>query len=126
MNQNRDEVEADAPPSFEQAFGGLEEIVRQLESSQLGLTQALELYERGIRNLKICHQALADAERRIELLTGVDDDGSARTEPFDESDLPAEEKVGRRTTRRASVKKVAETESIEGDQETMDDGSTLF
>ena len=70
--------------SFEESLERLEHVVRQLEDGQLGLSEALSQYEEGVRHLNRCHQALAQAERKIELLTAIDEDGNSRTEPFDD------------------------------------------
>ena len=55
--------------SFEEAYAELEQVVHSLESSQLGLSESLALYQKGVGCLKVCHQALEKAERKIELLS---------------------------------------------------------
>jgi exodeoxyribonuclease VII small subunit len=57
--------------SLESALDELEEIVRELESGRLSLDESLELFERGIRLVRICSSKIESAERRIESLTGV-------------------------------------------------------
>jgi len=57
--------------SLESALDELEEIVRELESGRLSLDESLELFERGIRLVRICSSKIECAERRIESLTGV-------------------------------------------------------
>lgn len=68
--------------TFEQALAGLEASVAELESGELGLDEALERYEQGVSRLKQCHEALQNAQRRIEVLSGVDADGNPVTTPF--------------------------------------------
>src|SRR6476661_1939370 len=75
-------------PVFEESLGALEAIVHDLEEGQLGLAEALARYEEGVKHLKHCYQILEAAERKIELLTGVADDGTPSTEPFDETTEP--------------------------------------
>ena len=58
--------------SFEESLGELEKIVAELESGKLGLSDALARYEEGVKHLKGCQQLLEMAERKIELLSGVD------------------------------------------------------
>jgi exodeoxyribonuclease VII small subunit len=70
-------------PSFEQSLAELEQIVRQLEEGQLGLSDSLARYEVGVKRLKECYQLLERAERRIELLERVDAGGEPVTRPFD-------------------------------------------
>ncbi|MCC7083601.1 MAG: exodeoxyribonuclease VII small subunit [Pirellulales bacterium] len=74
---------ADAP-SFEGALAELERIVNNLEDGKLDLAESLTRYEAGIKLLKQCFHLLENAERRIELLTGVDAAGNPITQPFDD------------------------------------------
>lgn len=72
-----------SPPSFEQALAELERLVHELEDGQIGLEDSLARYEKGVGLLKQCYQQLQQAEQRILLLTGVDDEGKPLTRPFD-------------------------------------------
>jgi exodeoxyribonuclease VII small subunit len=74
-----------AAEPFEESLAELEAIVGDLEGGDLGLSDALARYEEGVRRLKQCHAQLQAAERRIELLSGVDADGNPVTTPFDDS-----------------------------------------
>ena len=78
-------------PGFEAALEQLEKTVDELESGDLGLDASLAAYERGVGLLVRCHGLLDAAEKRVALLTGVGEDGSAETTPFDES-APAVER----------------------------------
>ena len=90
-----------APPiCFEHSLAELETIVHALEDGQLGLAEALARYEQGVKHLKHCYQLLQQAERKIELLTGVADDGTPITQPFDVETTPLEESAGKRPARR--------------------------
>ncbi|MDR1238030.1 MAG: exodeoxyribonuclease VII small subunit [Propionibacteriaceae bacterium] len=51
---------------YEEAREQLAEIVRQLESGQVPLSQAMELWERGERLAEVCSQWLEGAKARIE------------------------------------------------------------
>lgn len=68
---------------FESALTEVERVVHQLESGELGLSESLEQYERGIEKIKLCHQVLQRAEKRIAVLTSVDEDGTVSIEPVD-------------------------------------------
>lgn len=92
-----DEVEV---PRFEVALEKLQESVARLEAGELDLSDALACYEQGIRQLKVCHELLADAERRIELLCGVDSEGNPVVQPYDDDQLSLEEKRENRGKRR--------------------------
>lgn len=69
--------------NFEQSLARLEEIARGLEDNKLGLNDSLVIYEEGVKLLRQCQGLLTQAERKIELLTGVDAAGQAITKPFD-------------------------------------------
>lgn len=97
--------ESQPQPGFEQALAELEAIVHALEDGRLGLDDSLARYERGIGLLKHCHQLLERAERRIELLCGVDAEGNPITQPFDETaESTLEEKSAARSRRRSAPK----------------------
>jgi exodeoxyribonuclease VII small subunit len=78
-------------PSFEAALASLEAIVHDLEDGDLGLAEALARYEQGIKHLRHCYDLLEQAERKIELLTGIDADGRAKTTPFAAQESLSEE-----------------------------------
>ncbi len=92
--------------SFEDSLKELEKIVAELESGKLGLSDALARYEEGVKHLKGCQQLLEMAERKIELLSGVDADGNPITERFEETENDSlEAKAAGRAGRRTSVSK---------------------
>ena len=92
------------PPSeqlrFEDALARLEEIVHSLEEGDIGLNESLERYEEGIKLLRQSYDLLQRAERRIELLSGVDAEGNPITQPFDDSATIDQAEPGKRRTRR--------------------------
>ncbi len=82
----------DSSLNFEQTLAEVESIVGRLESGNLGLSESLEQYEAGIRQLKHCHQLLDGAEQRVSLLAGFDADGN----PIHESMSPEESRGSNR------------------------------
>lgn len=74
-----------AQPTFEAALAELEQVVRDLEDGELGLSESLGRYEVGVKRLRECYELLERAERRIELLTAVDANGVPKTQPFDDT-----------------------------------------
>ena len=54
--------------SFESSLTSLERIVAQLESGDLPLERALELFEEGVALARRCQSQLGDAERKVEML----------------------------------------------------------
>ena len=77
------EPQASPPADFETTLGEIKSIVARLESRETTLDDSLELYEKGIRELRACHALLESAEQRIAVLSGFDADGNAVTTPLD-------------------------------------------
>ena len=79
-------VDAASPPpegpSFEVAIKRLNEIVQVLERGELPLEESLRLFEEGVKLSRVSQQRLDSAERRVEQLLAVDEQGRARTQPF--------------------------------------------
>ncbi len=71
--------------SFEDALRQLETVVGDLEGGDLGLDESLDRYERGVALLGRCRGLLDVAERKVALLTGVNEQGEPITESFDAS-----------------------------------------
>ncbi|MCE5267241.1 MAG: exodeoxyribonuclease VII small subunit [Planctomycetaceae bacterium] len=94
-----------APIAFEDALKRLEEIVHALEEGNIGLNESLERYEEGVKLLRQSYELLERAERRIELLSGVDAQGNAITEPFDGTATIAQGEPGNRRGRRRGGQK---------------------
>lgn len=67
---------------FEASLAELEQIVSEMESGDLPLQRALELFERGVQLSRQCQQQLDAAERKVELLV-KGEDGEMETVPFD-------------------------------------------
>ncbi len=57
-------------PNLEDALNDLEQIVADLEDGKLSLEESLELFEKGVRLVRLCSSKLDTAEQRIESLTG--------------------------------------------------------
>ena len=66
--------------SFESGLVELEQIVKEMESGDLPLERALELYEKGMRLSESCRKQLEAAEPRIEMLVRKGD--KVQPEPF--------------------------------------------
>jgi exodeoxyribonuclease VII small subunit len=71
--------------SFESGLVELEAIVKEMESSELPLERAIELFEKGMRLSETCRKQLEEAETRIEMLVRKGD--KVQPEPFP-SDKP--------------------------------------
>ena len=106
--------------SFEDSLAGLEQVVAELEGGDLGLADSLDRYEEGIGRLKRCHAQLEAAERRIELLSGVDAEGNPVASDFDQSEAEdLEAKQSARGSKRTAPKKKKKSSGV-------DDATRLF
>ena len=80
------------PAGFEDSLSKLESIVSQLESGDLPLEHALEIFEEGVGLARLCQSHLAEAERKVEVLLKTDS-GKFKTVPFEEGlDKPKKKK----------------------------------
>lgn len=66
---------------FEDSLAELQQIVSKLESGDLQLYKALELFEKGINIARECQRQLDSAEQRIEMLLR-DSEGSYAETPY--------------------------------------------
>lgn len=69
-------------PDFEKSLARLEAVVRQLESPQLSLDDAMKLFEEGVALSSECQKQLEEAEGRVEILLKKAD-GKLAAESFD-------------------------------------------
>ena len=67
-------------PSFEASLAELEKVVHELESGDLALERALELFERGVQLSDRCRKQLEEAETRVEVL--IKRNGKLQPEAF--------------------------------------------
>ena len=72
--------EQPTPPSFEAGLQELEQIVKEMESGELPLERALELFEKGMNISENCRKQLEEAETRVEMLVRKGD--RVQAEPF--------------------------------------------
>ena len=68
-----------AEPSFEQAHAQLDEIVKRLESGDVALDEALDLWRRGEELYRLCLERLTAAEGRVDELEAERDDNRPGT-----------------------------------------------
>ena len=130
MAKKKSQSGNDDSASFETALQRLQEIVTQLENGNLTLTESLEKYELGIKNLNHCYQALEQAQKKIEILVDLDADGNLITKPFDDRATSA---PSRKTSRQAElvdedIDFERENEDYQDEHETddIDDPNSLF
>ena len=68
---------------FEEGMAALEGLVARLESGELSLEDALQVFEEGVALVRRLNQRLTEAERRIEILSRAED-GSIQLQVTDE------------------------------------------
>ena len=72
MSHEADESRIDEEPhTFERSLAALEAVVARLEQGDVGLEEAVALFEQGRGHLERCKERLASAQQRIEELTGA-------------------------------------------------------
>lgn len=80
MAEKKDNKLATEAFTFEQAMDRLEAIVAKLESGEVPLEAAIELFQEGMQLSRMCGQKLEQVERRIEML--VEDESGLGRKPF--------------------------------------------
>ena len=73
---------AEKEPTFEEAFGQLEQIVAKLEEGEPSLDDSVKAYEEGIELVKLCMKKLNEAEKKMQKLL-ESEDGSFQLELMD-------------------------------------------
>ncbi|EUJ38234.1 exodeoxyribonuclease VII small subunit [Brochothrix campestris] len=71
-------MEAAKTVNFETAMSQLDTVVKQLENSEIGLEEALELYQQGVKLAALCDSQLKNAEEKMVQLVQAD----GETTPF--------------------------------------------
>ncbi|MCA9064104.1 MAG: exodeoxyribonuclease VII small subunit [Planctomycetaceae bacterium] len=103
--------------TVEEAMAELSQIVRTLESGQEPLHESLQLFERGMRLMRLCHRQLDTAAQRIEIITRLGSDGTVVTAQFD-----SESTLQRKTQ---ELSRSVDPDELTGDDADRDNG-TLF
>jgi exodeoxyribonuclease VII small subunit len=67
--------EAAGGQSFEASLNRLTQVVEKLETGELGLEESLALFEEGIGLARAAQQRLDAAEKRVEELVRIDENG---------------------------------------------------
>ena len=72
--------------TFEDAMQKLEHIVRELETGQIKLDDAVEAYEKAMHLKKFCEERLQNAQLKVEKIE-QNKDGSFSLKPLDETEI---------------------------------------
>ncbi|HCK09957.1 MAG TPA: exodeoxyribonuclease VII small subunit [Candidatus Latescibacteria bacterium] len=76
--------------TFEASLKTLEEAVDQLEAGNLPLSDALKLFEQGLKASNACRTRLEDAKQKVDVLV-KDNAGGFHLEELDQADVSDEE-----------------------------------
>lgn len=79
MTTPKSTTEPERAPAFEESIRRLAGIVEQLERGDLPLEKTISLFEEGMQIAKQSRAELDKAEKRVEELLAVDEDGKAVT-----------------------------------------------
>lgn len=80
-------VQSNAPTEeapFEESIKQLAEIVDRLESGDLPLDESVALFEKGMHIARRSQAQLDRAEKKVEELIAVDENGTPSTRPFED------------------------------------------
>lgn len=77
------DVAVNGEASFEAQLKRLGEVVDELEDGELGLEESLALFEEGVKLSRGAQQRLDAAEKRVEELIRIDENGDAVTRELD-------------------------------------------
>src|SRR5215471_21569233 len=107
--------------SFESSLASLERIVAHLESGDLPLERALELFEEGVALARRCQTQLGDAERKVEML--LRERGEIKVVPFEApKDIPINSAENTKIFSAATTVSIgAQVQSAETSQDESDD-----
>ena len=105
--------------SFESSMRQLQEILSDLESGNLSLSDSLAKYESGVGHLAACQKFLTTARSKIELLTAVDENGQIISQPYD-----AEATMDKESSRPPAKKKRARKKVMPKEDDTDDDADS--
>jgi exodeoxyribonuclease VII small subunit len=101
MNKNKGQEQ-----SFESSLASLERIVAHLESGDLPLERALELFEEGVALARRCQSQLGEAGRKVEML--LRERGEIKVSPFEPSkEAPAGAAESREALSAANVASIS-------------------
>ncbi len=108
--------------NFEDSLSALEKVVSQLESGELPLEQALELFEQGIGLARHCQSQLQEAERKVELL--LRERGEIKVVPFEsakDGQPNVTENLQQQSSASANQTKISNKEEAKEDEDNLDD-----
>jgi exodeoxyribonuclease VII small subunit len=123
-SQRKQPADQDQVPSFEESLEELQQIVEELEGGALSLADSMHRFERGVGLLRASFGLLEEAEQKIQILTGLDEDGNPVTEPFDATSTLEKNNPTKKRAKRKPKAEAAEEEN--GSDADEDSTSTLF
>ena len=107
--------------SFESSMRQLQEILSDLESGNLSLSDSLAKYESGVGHLAACQKFLTTARSKIEQLTAVDEDGQIISQPYD-AEATMDKQSGRSPEKKKRARKKVAPKKDDTDDDADPDG----
>lgn len=62
------ETNSKNPPSLEETFSQIEEIIGKMENQEVSLDESFSLYQEGVLKLKTCNTLLDEVEKKMQIL----------------------------------------------------------
>ena len=70
--------------TFEEAMDAIEKSVTKLESADLGIDEAMDVFEEALALVKFCNKTITEAEQKVRILLS-DENGEVTDAPFTEN-----------------------------------------
>lgn len=105
--------------NFETSLSTLERIVAQLESGDLPLERALELFEEGVGLAGQCQSQLQEAERKVEML--LRERGEIKVVPFETAPEVQPNEPEKLRQPSPMAKRTTQPSKVEDEEDDVDD-----
>ncbi|MEM9826834.1 MAG: exodeoxyribonuclease VII small subunit [Planctomycetota bacterium] len=113
--------------SFEESVEEIRRIVTELESGEMTLDQSILRYEEAVKRLRDCRGQLDDASQKVQVLSGVDENGDPVMEPLGElEDSGGPRRSASIAGRPKSASKAGKPERSQDLGDEVDDDPGLF
>ena len=79
---------------FEKNLKELESLAENMSAGQMGLTESIAAFKKGMEIVRRCRKELGEAEQVVEKLVRIREGGQPETEPFESAEAAASAKPG--------------------------------
>ena len=77
---------------FEKNLKELESLAENMSAGQMGLTESIAAFKKGMEIVRRCRKELGEAEQVVEKLVRIREGGQPETEPFESAEAAASPK----------------------------------